>query len=30
MSVIMANAIGTGIFCCLWQGVGSASGSPLG
>ena len=23
MSVIMANAIGTGIFCCLWQGVGS-------
>ena len=24
MSVIMANAIGTGIFCCLWQGVGSA------
>ena len=26
MSVIMANAIGTGIFCCLWQGVGSALG----
>ncbi|MCQ4987235.1 DUF1097 domain-containing protein, partial [Anaerostipes caccae] len=26
MSVIMANAIGTGIFCSLWQGVGSALG----
>lgn len=30
MSVIMANAIGTGIFCCLWQGAALPWGSPHG
>ena len=30
MSVIMANAIGTGIFCCLWQGSALPWGSPHG
>lgn len=26
MSVIMANALGTGIFCGIWQGLGTALG----
>ena len=26
MSVVMANALGTGIFCGLWQGIGSVLG----
>lgn len=28
MSIFMANALGTGIFCGIWQGVGTLIGLP--